>query len=219
MSDDKATARSPETPSDVLTAARARRLHRSKSPAVPRERILISAARLFRERGYRATTVRDIASEVGILSGSLFHHFDSKEQMLVEMVREAVISMCAGAEALVGPIADPVERLRVLVRFELDCFAGSQTRDYFAVLVSEWRDVPASIQPELRVMRQRYQGLVRSVIDECDAAGQLRLAPDAATKVLHGATTGAVTWFRKSGRYSVDEFARILADLVLRVPS
>jgi len=42
------------------------------------------------------------------------------------------------------------------------------------------------------------------------------LAPDAAALVIHGATTGAVMWFRSSGRYTVDEFARILADLVLR---
>ena len=186
---------------------------------VPRERILIAAARLFRQRGYKATTVRDIAAEVGILSGSLFHHFDSKEQMLVEMVREAVIAMCVGAEALLAPLADPVERLRALVRFELDCFAGSQTRDYFAVLVSEWRDIPASVQPELRSMRQRYLGLVRSVIEQCEAASLLRLAPDAAGLVIHGATTGAVTWFNSSGRYTVDEFARILSDLVLRDPA
>lgn len=185
---------------------------------IARERILNAAARLFRDRGYKSTTVRDIAAEVGILSGSLFYHFKSKEQMLVEMVREAVISMCVGAERLIAPISDPVDRLRVLVRFELDCFAGSQTRDYFAVMVSEWRDVPVSVQPEMRVMRQRYQALVRTVIDECDAAGLLRLEPDAAAKVLHGATTGAVTWFRSSGRYGVEEFARILADLVLRDP-
>lgn len=162
--------------------------------------------------------MRDIASEVGILSGSLFYHFKSKEQMLVEMVREAVVSMCAGAEALLSRLEDPAERLRAVVRFELDCFAGSQTRDYFAVLVSEWRDVPTSVQPELRVMRRRYRSLVLSVINECDAAGLLRLEPDAAAKVLHAATTGAVTWFRSSGLYTVDQFARILADLVLRDP-
>ena len=196
--------------------------NRSRGPkvaAIPRERILIAAARLFRQRGYKATTVRDIAAEVGILSGSLFHHFDSKEQMLIEMVREAVIAMCVGAEALLASLADPVERLRALIRFELDCFAGSQTRDYFAVLVSEWRDIPASVQPELRSMRQRYLGLVRSVVEQCEAASLLRLAPDAAGLVIHGATTGAVTWFNSSGRYSVDEFARILSDLVLRESS
>ena len=49
------------------------------------------AARLFRERGYEGTTVRDVAAAAGISAGSLFHHFPSKEQMLVEMLREASI--------------------------------------------------------------------------------------------------------------------------------
>ena len=182
---------------------------------VPRERILAAAARLFRERGYQATTVRDIAGEVGILSGSLFHHFVSKEQMLVELVREAAISMCVGAEALLAAVESPTARLRGIVRLELDGFVNSRLRDHYAAGVSEWRDVPASAQPELRMLRQRYFGLVRSVLDACAAEGRLRIAPDAALKVLNSATTGSVTWFRQDGRYSVDEFTDILLRLVL----
>jgi AcrR family transcriptional regulator len=187
----------------------------SLAAAVPRERILEAAARLFCARGYQATTVRDIAREVGILSGSLFHHFASKEQMLVEMVREASISMCVGAEAVLAPIDAPVDRLRTLARFELECFVGSRTRDFYAVLVSEWRDVPASVQPELRGLRQRYAKLVGAVLTACHAQGRLRVAPDAASKVLHGVNMSAVSWFRQSGHYTVNEFADIVTGLLL----
>jgi len=191
-------------------------IRRSNAAAlVPRERILIAAARLFRERGYRATTVRDIGREVGIQSGSLFHHFASKEQMLVEMLREAAISLCAGAQARIASSSDPVERLRVLIRFEMECFVGSQTRDYFAVLVSEWRDVPAAIQPELQWHRTRYSEITRDVMEDCLAIGKLRLPPDAAERVLHGITNGAVSWFKSHGRYSVSEFSDIVASLLL----
>jgi AcrR family transcriptional regulator len=187
----------------------------SGSTAVPREHILATAARLFSARGYQATTVRDIAREVGIQSGSLFHHFSSKEQMLVEMVREAAISMCVGAEALIAPISAPDERLRALVRFELDCFVGPRTRDFYAVLVSEWRDVPPSVQIELRGVRQRYARLVRGVLDACHRDGLLRDKPDACAMVLHGVNMSAVTWFRQSGSYTVDHFAGIVAGLLL----
>ena len=187
----------------------------SSATVVPRERILLAAARLFHERGYQATTVRDIAREVGIQSGSLFHHFATKEQMLTEMLREAALSMCVRAEALLEPIASPADRLRALIRFELDCFAGSQTRDFYATLVSEWRDTPDAFHAELRMLRQRYFGLVRSVLDACHAEGRLRIDPDAAAKVLHGVNTSSISWFRRSGRYTVDEFAAIFAKLLL----
>ena len=199
---------------NVSTAVVKRRTR--KETVVPRERILLAAARQFRERGYRATTVRDIGREVGILSGSLFHHFATKEQILVEMLREAAISLCTGVEARLANVADPVARIQLLIRFEMECFAGTQTRDYFAVLVSEWRDVPASVQPELRALRSRYAVFSRAVLQACHDAGVLRLPPDAAQRVLHGITTGAVTWFKSNGRYSVAEFADIVANLLMK---
>lgn len=68
-------------------------------------------------------------------------------------------------------------------------------------------------------MRQRNPGLVRSIVEQREAVNLLRLAPEAAGMVIHGATTGAVMWSRSSGRCTVDEFARILSDLVLRESS
>lgn len=183
--------------------------------SVPRDSILGEAARLFRERGYQGTTVRDIAAAVGIQPGSLFHHFASKEQLLVEMLREASLSLCIGAESAVDPEAPLPERLGALVHFELNCLVGERTRHRFAVLVSEWRDVPDAARPELQMLRQRYFATWRQLLAECREAGLLRLEPDAALRIIHGANTGAVVWFRKSGRYSTSEFADIVTRLVL----
>ncbi len=196
--------------------ARPRRTGRPRlQESVPRESILAEAARLFRERGYQGTTVRDIAAAVGIQPGSLFHHFASKEQLLVEMLREASLSLCIGAEAAAGREGPPDERLAALVRFELNCLVGEGTRHQFAVLVSEWRDVPDAVRPELQMLRQRYFATWRQLLKECHDAGILRLEPEAALRIMHGANTGAVTWFRKNGRYGTGEFADILTSLVL----
>src|SRR5579859_657672 len=87
----------------------------SRAPADRHEQILAVAARLFARKGVAATTVREIADEVGILSGSLYHHFDSKEAMDDEILapylrdlREACVSVVSGG-------ADPRARLRDLV--------------------------------------------------------------------------------------------------------
>lgn len=183
--------------------------------SVPRDSILGEAARLFHERGYQGTTVRDIAAAVGIQPGSLFHHFASKEQLLVEMLREASLSLCIGAEAAVELEGTLPERLEALVHFELNCLVGERTRNRFSVLVSEWRDVPDSVRPELQMLRQRYFATWRQLLAECRQAELLRLEPEAALRIIHGANTGAVLWFRKNGRYSTGEFADILTRLVL----
>lgn len=186
--------------------------------AVSREHILSVAARLFHERGYQATKVRDVANAVGISAGSLFHHFPSKEQMLVEMLRDASISLCAGAEAVTANIESPARKLLALIRYELHCFVGEKTRHQFAVLISEWRDVPMSARPKLQMLRRRYFGVWNDVLSECQAQGLLRLEADAALRIVHGADQGTMTWLRQEGKYDIPAFALILANLILVSP-
>lgn len=183
---------------------------------VPRERILNEAARLFRERGYQRTTVRDIAERVGILSGSLFHHFRSKEEMLREIMREAALSVCIRAEEIVARPGDAVEHLRALIGLELDCVVGEPRKDYHAVLFLEWREIPEQSRPEYTMLHRRYTRTWRTVLDACEREGRLRCDPAAALHVLHGAMLGAMTWFKPSGRYTREEYGDVLHSLVLK---
>jgi AcrR family transcriptional regulator len=186
-----------------------------KDGTVPRERILQAAARLFRTRGYKRTTVRDIADEVGILSGSLFHHFRTKEEMLLEIMREAALSICLRAEALIDPAASPSEQLRELIRLEIKSFTSEVHKDYHGVLFFEWREVPDAAKAEFTRLRKRYQRTWLAVLERCQAEGSLRCEPDAASLILHGALSNAMTWFAPSGRYSTEEFGDILMRLML----
>lgn len=193
-----------------------RKTGRPKSmDAVSRERILATAARLFSERGYSGTTVRDVAGAAGITAGSLFHHFPSKEQMLVEMLREASMTLCVGAEAVVANVPRPERRLLALIRHELECLAGDKTKYHVAVLISEWRSVPASAKPELKMLRGRYYAVWIDVLDQCHARGALRAPPDAVLKIIHGANRAPDTPFRGKAAYSNEQFAAILVNLVL----
>jgi AcrR family transcriptional regulator len=189
---------------------------RADTASVPRERILHAAARLFREHGYKGTTVRDIADEVGILSGSLFHHFRSKEEMLLEIMREAALSVCIRAEEISGRALAPAEQLRELVRLELDSILSDARKDYHVVLFFEWRDAPDQAKPELTGMRRRYQRCWMQALQGCSDAGRLRCPPDAAAHILRGALVGTMTWFKPSGRYTSGEFGDIVTQLVLQ---
>src|SRR3954470_12725999 len=92
----------------------------SRKPApmdeTPRGRLLRAAAHLFLTRGYAQTTVRDLAREVGILSGSIFHHFDSKEEILEAVMNEvSVLSAQRMTDAFEG-VRSPLDGVRALIR-------------------------------------------------------------------------------------------------------
>jgi AcrR family transcriptional regulator len=181
----------------------------------PRDRILRVAARLFSEKGYRSTTVRDIAREVGILSGSLFHHFRTKEEMLLDIMRDAAVSVCEHAEAIIEQPRAPALQLRELIRQEIDSITDDSRRHFHAVLFFEWREVPRSARPEFGRLRKRYQRSWLSVLEKCHAAGLLRCEPQAASLILHGALRNAMVWFSPGGRYSAEQFGDILAGLIM----
>jgi AcrR family transcriptional regulator len=89
-----------------------------------REAILEKAASLFAARGVAATTVRDIAGEVGLHSGSLYHHFESKDAIVDELLRGYLDDLLAGYRAVAAEDLDPRARLERLVRVSLDTVAA-----------------------------------------------------------------------------------------------
>ena len=182
---------------------------------VPRDRILHAAAKLFHERGYSATTVRDIAAEVGILSGSIFHHFSSKEEMLLEIMNDAALAICIRAEAIIEREQSPEAQLRELIRLEFDSITRETRRHYHGVLFFEWRGLSEPAKASLRRLRKRYQQTWTYVLQRCAAAGRLRCEEQAASLILHGALRNAMTWYSPRGRYTPEQFGEILAHLVL----
>ncbi|HMU36302.1 MAG TPA: TetR/AcrR family transcriptional regulator, partial [Marmoricola sp.] len=85
-----------------------------------RQELLRIAAELFAERGYKATTVRDIADAAGILSGSLYHHFDSKESMVHELLDSFQTELFERYDAVVASQGSPREKLEDIVRLSFE---------------------------------------------------------------------------------------------------
>src|SRR5690606_35292686 len=93
-------------------------------PESPRGKLLQEAARLFRRKGYERTTVRDLANAVGIQSGSIFHHFKSKEEILRSVMEETVIYNTALMESALAEAGSLRERVLALIRCELQSIMG-----------------------------------------------------------------------------------------------
>jgi AcrR family transcriptional regulator len=164
-------------------------------PNGARGRLLNEAARLFREKGYERTTVRDLAAAVGIQSGSLFHHFRTKEEILKAVMVETIRLNTALMQAALEAADTNREKLRGLVRAELESING-QTGEAMAVLVFEWRSLSAASQVEVLELRDIYEKLWLDVLESLKREGSLEADPFVVRRMLTGALSWTVTWYK-----------------------
>ncbi len=166
-------------------------------PNGARGRLLTEAARLFREKGYERTTVRDLAAAVGIQSGSLFHHFRSKEEILKAVMVETIRLNTALMQAAMEAADTPRQKLRALIRAELESING-QTGEAMAVLVFEWRSLSEDSRSEVLELRDIYEALWLNVLGALKERGDLLADAFVVRRMLTGALSWTVTWYRPS---------------------
>ncbi|PXX89739.1 TetR family transcriptional regulator [Marinobacter vulgaris] len=173
-------------------------------PTSARGRLLHEAARLFRDKGYERTTVRDLAAAVGIQSGSLFHHFRTKEEILKAVMVETIRLNTALMQAAVDAAETDRDKLQALVRAELESING-QTGEAMAVLVFEWRSLSEASQAYVLRLRDIYEQLWLDVLEALRHAGMLAAEPFVVRRMLTGALSWTVTWYRPDGGLTLDD--------------
>ena len=179
-----------------------------------RAEICRTAAQIFRERGYDATSVSDIARALGITKAGLYHYFDSKEALLFEITAYGLDRVRDDVIAPVRGMRDPEERLRELV-VRHACIA-THGRGAVAQLVDEIRALPAANRKVLEERMRLYFDLVRDTLKELRALGRLRnVDPTVATFGLIGTILWLPRWFRQNGRLSQEQVANQIADIAL----
>jgi len=173
-------------------------------PSGARGRLLREAARLFRDKGYERTTVRDLAAAVGIQSGSLFHHFRTKEEILKAVMVETIRLNTALMQAAVESADSSREKLRALIRAELESING-QTGEAMAVLVFEWRSLSEESRAYVLELRDIYEQLWLDVLGALHRDGVLAADPFVVRRMLTGALSWTVTWYRPDGGLTLDD--------------
>lgn len=108
-------------------------------------KLINTAAKLFKAKGYARTTVRDIAAELGILSGSLFHHFPNKEAILCTAMAEAILKVISSMEQELKSTGDSKEQLRILIHCEVRALHNENSPG-FQLMVPEWRSLMLIIE-------------------------------------------------------------------------
>ena len=181
-----------------------------------RAELLRAAAKLFVEKGFDATTTRDIAEAVGMRSGSPFYHFRSKQELLKAAMIEGLDAGRERLAAAIDGIADPERRLRVLVRTHLGTLLEGDCRS--PLLVSETRALDDKARTEIAAAFDRYQVPWLQTLDELAQAGKLASAAPPVRLLLFGMLNWSSHWYRPDGKLSVDELADAAVAMLIARP-
>jgi AcrR family transcriptional regulator len=183
--------------------------------AIDRKQQIYSTARsMFSERGYPATTVRDIARELNIQAGSLYAHIESKEDVLWEIVNRAADRFIAAADPIVTSDATPAGKLRALVRSHVRFVADHL--DEATIFLHEWKFLSEERRNSVAERRRHYESLYRQVIEQGIEQGDfVPTDPKVATLLVLSAVNWMPQWYSPSGPLSPEEIADSFCELVL----
>ena len=158
-----------------------------------RERILLEAARLFRHHGYAATTLREVAECAGIKAGSIYYHFESKEQILAEVMDKGIQVVAAAVRERIDALPPKAtSRQRIAAAIEGHLWGLLHHGDFTSANIRIYGQIPIAVKNRHRVVRRAYADTWDRLLDDALTRGELRT--DASTAVVRLFVIGALNW-------------------------
>ncbi len=187
-----------------------RKLDRS----VRRQRIIDTAVELFHRKGYRATSLDDLAQELGISKAALYHYVESKEELLFIIYTQALSSIFEETYRIAGMDLPAVEKLRMIIRNHLMNIIIKNVSLFF-VFFTEENQLPERYYRMVKEKKKEYDGIIQGIIREGIAQGAIReVDPRLLGYAIVGMCNWLYKWFHPKVPYPpediADEFLRIL---------
>ena len=181
-----------------------------------RAEIVRAASRLFAEKGYSATTIRDIARAVDMQSGSPFYHFKTKHDKLKAVVLEgmAIITRAVGAAATQG--GTPREVFEAMLLAHLEQLLAEDGRHFAATLLHESHHLEAAARAVLIEQKDAYEALWQKALRELKRSGEIDDDSRVTRLLLMGALNWTVQWYRPNGGRTVKQIARQISGMLLK---
>lgn len=178
-----------------------------KSPrkkASKKELILRKAAAMFREKGFAATSMRDLAESVGIEAASLYNHIRSKNEILEAICFDVANKFNSNMEAIDASSPKSISKVETLLRFHIrqmiDCYEEVYVSD------REWKHLEEPYLSNFQTQRRNYRKKFAAIIEEGITKGEIRRidAPTAVLIILH-AVSGIESWHRSKAKINAQE--------------
>jgi len=193
-------------------------LSRRADDAGRRGQLLRESARLFREKGYDATSVRDIAAATGLQSGSWVYHFKTKQDILAAVMEQGLQLALERIEAIAREELPPREHFRALVRTHLDTLLGPG-QDFIPVLLYDWRSLDKPGRGRVIALQKRYEQVWEDVIHQLQRTGDWAMPTRIDRLLMFGALNWIAQWYRPRGPLNVVQIVAEAEKFFLRTPA
>ena len=207
------------TPAEKRPRGRPRKTVDERDDGNRRQELITSAARLFRRKGFDATSTRDIAAAVGMQSGSPFYHFKSKGALLYAVMDEGMRSAIAQQAKVLQTAAQGGQSaaglLAVLIRNHFDILVGPGS-DFIPVMLYEARSITPRQRTLLATLQSEYEAQWTPVLQALHASGQLKADVKLSRLLIFGALNWSAQWFDARKGASLDELTAAAMALFIR---
>lgn len=179
-----------------------------------KDQLLEAAARLFKQRGYAATSMRDIAAEVGIEAASIYHHLKSKEEIL-EVICFDLADRLTTAIAEVNDIYFNAEqKLRMAIKNHVEIVTANT--NFSAVFIQEWRNLTEPKLGEFRKLRDAYEKGIRVIVKEGMDEDVFDTVDEKFAALTILSTVNWINeWYNPEGNMTPAQIAQKLSDFIM----
>ena len=177
------------------------------------EQIFTEAVRIFREKGYHAASMQNIADAVGLRKASLYHYISSKEQLLSKIFERSTGALTQELEAIIASKDSPTEKLRRAIQAHLT--ALTDQLDIYTVYLSERRELAARVNAKVRAQAEQHARLIEKILEHGIKTGDFRATDiKMAALAIIGMCNWLYQWYSPAGRLKPAEIANIFSDLI-----
>ena len=178
-----------------------------------RASILDAAVQLFAEYGYHASPLRDIASIAGIQAASIYHHYPSKQALLVEIMETYMQLLNNSTERIIHEYTDPLQQLHEVIANHIRMHTTYKAE--FFILDTEIRSLEGESRPFILSLRHKYEALLQDILHTGMEQGLFHPCDVKVTSyAVIAMCTQVASWFRPDGRLSVQQVITIYRQLI-----
>lgn len=172
------------------------------------------ACRIFRERGYHATSMRTIASSLGWQPAALYYYYPGKEVLLFSIMDSAVDALTARVVDAIDPDASPPDRLRSAIGAHISAVADHL--DELSVFLNEIKALGPENRRRIQAKRDRYERIFRNILADGVRSGDLvNVDPRLAGFLILAACNWLYSWYHPDGEYAPEEIAAEFSRMIL----
>ena len=183
----------------------------------PRQEILRAAARLFQQQGYDATSMNDVASALRLSKGGLYHHFQSKDEILFHILSHAMDITEERVINVVRKVEGAEERLRTLIRLHIEVVLSAEDRE-ITVMLHENHPLPPALRRKINGRKKDYVHFVENLIADVHRQrnSSSPVTPRAAAFALLGMINWIYQWYKPEGELTGADIVRQYTEIFFR---